>query len=243
MLVAPGLLLVVAQDLLDAGGLHLVNMGINLLDRAELLQQLGGGLLANARNLGDVVGGVASQSLVVGNQRRGEAVALLSGRHVVDLCVAEADAPRGDHVDGWLHQLQGVGVACHDQSHHSLLHRLVCQRADYVVGLEAWQPIDGDVQGVDDILDAAELGSEVVGHRRAGRFVVGEIVVAEGAAHIEGHRHILRLLLAQHLQQHRGEAEHCVHALTARGHQRGWHRVVGAIDERVSVYQHQPGHL
>ena len=48
----------------------------HLLQRAELLQQLGRGLLADPGDAGDVVGGVAAQAHQVGDQLRRHAVAL-----------------------------------------------------------------------------------------------------------------------------------------------------------------------
>ena len=75
-----GVVGVLDQVLLAFGAGDLVDAGQHLLQRAELLQQLGRGLLADPGDAGDVVGGVAAQPHQVGDQLRRHAVALHAPR-------------------------------------------------------------------------------------------------------------------------------------------------------------------
>ena len=65
-----GVVGVLDQVLLAFGAGDLLDAGQHLLQRAELLQQLGRGLLADPGDAGDVVGGVAAQAHQVGDQLR-----------------------------------------------------------------------------------------------------------------------------------------------------------------------------
>ncbi len=71
-----GVVGVLDQVLLALGAGDLIDARQHLLQRAELLQQLGRGLLADPGDAGDVVGGVAAQAHQVGDQLRRHAVAL-----------------------------------------------------------------------------------------------------------------------------------------------------------------------
>ena len=79
------------------------------------LQQLGGGLVADARDAGDVVGGVALEADQVGDPLGRHAVALDHALAVVDLGVGDA-ARGGHHPHPVLDQLVDVAVAGDD--HH-----------------------------------------------------------------------------------------------------------------------------
>ena len=83
---------VLDQVLLALGAGDLVDAGEHLLQGAELLQQLGRGLLADAGNARDVVGGVAAQPHQVGDQLRRNPVALDDGVGVVDLGLGDSRA-------------------------------------------------------------------------------------------------------------------------------------------------------
>ena len=66
-----GVVGVLGEVLLALRAGDLVDVVEHRLQRAELLQQLGGGLVADPRNAGDVVGGVALEPDQVGHQLRG----------------------------------------------------------------------------------------------------------------------------------------------------------------------------
>ena len=110
------------------------------LERAVRADQLAGGLLADARDPGDVVGGVPLEPVEVGDQLRRDAVAVDHRLAVVHLRLG--DPPRGGHhLDQPLlvDQLQGVAVAGHDHHRDGRLRAGGAgrQRGDHVVGLVA----------------------------------------------------------------------------------------------------------
>ena len=139
---------VLGQVLLAFGAGDLVDARQHLLQRAELLQQLGRGFLADPGDAGDVVGGVAAQPHQVGDQLRRHPVALLDRGAVVDLGLG--DPARGaHHPDPVADQLVGVAVAGDDHHLDPLLARLPGERGDHVVGLEAVDLDVGVAEGLD----------------------------------------------------------------------------------------------
>ena len=110
-----GVVGVLGQVLLALRSRDLVDRREHLLERAELLQQLGGGLVADPGDAGDVVGGVALEADEVGDQLRRDPVALDHPLVVVDLGVG--DPARGrHHPDPVADELVDVAVAGDD--HH-----------------------------------------------------------------------------------------------------------------------------
>ncbi len=187
-----------ALDLL--GALH------QLRERAELVDPLRGGLLADAGDAGEVVGRVAAQRREVRVLGGGQAVLL------EDLLRGEA-GQLGDALGGVEDrdvvgdQLEGVAVAGDDGDLEALRDGLLGQRGDHVVGLE---PLDGeplDVQGVEQLADQLDLALELVGRLGAVRLVVGELRRAPRLARdVEGHREMRGRLVAQGVREHRREA-------------------------------------
>ena len=111
------------QRVLDAALGQLVETFQQRLDRAEVLDQLGGRLLPHPRHSRHVVRGVAAQRLVVDELRRLEAVALAHLVRSVDEGVGDA-APRHEGVDARGDQLQAVEIAGDDRRGQVLLLRL-----------------------------------------------------------------------------------------------------------------------
>ena len=210
------------------------------LQRAVLLDQRHRGLLADPGDAGDVVGGIALQRLVIGDQRGLEPEALADLLQVVDDGVGDA-APVDEHPDMRGHQLQGVDVAGDDDDIEPRLRGLHRQRADHVVGLEAGQLDVGDAQGGDDLARPSDLGPQLGGHRRPLRLVGRHLLMAEGGPRrVEGGDGVGRLLLGEGLEQHRGEAVGGIGQLAATVAQRR-HGEEGAIDQGVAVDQQQGG--
>ena len=114
------------EVLLALGAGDVVDVGEDLLERAEALQQLGGGLVADPRDAGDVVRGVALQAVEVGDQLGGDAVAVDDRLVVVDLGVGDP-APGGHHLHARLgiDDLEGVAVAGDDHHRHAGVARAV----------------------------------------------------------------------------------------------------------------------
>ena len=81
------------------------------------------------------------------------------------------------------------------------------QRRDHVVGLEAGDLEDRDLEGLHQLARDRDLRREVLGLRVAGRLVVRVELVAEVLpARIEDHQQVVGRLLADHLAEHRHEA-------------------------------------
>ncbi len=87
-----GVIGVLGEVLLALRPGDLVDVLQHPLEGAELLQQLGGGLVADPGDAGDVVGGVALEPDQVGDQLRRHAVALDHPVAVIDLGVGDARA-------------------------------------------------------------------------------------------------------------------------------------------------------
>ena len=167
-----GVVGVLGQVLLAFGAGDLVDACQHLLQRAELLQQLGRGFLADPRDAGDVVGGVAAQAHQVGDQLRRHPVALFDRGAVVDLRLG--DPARGaHHPHPVADQLVGVAVAGDDHHLDPLLARLSRQRGDHVVGLEA---VDLDV-GVAEGLDQRHQVRPLLAQQVRARFALGLVEV------------------------------------------------------------------
>ena len=211
----------------------------NTLDRAVLLQQPGGGLLADAPHAGDVVRGVADEALVVRDLIGAQAIALVDGRLVVAGDVVGATARR-QHADRGRDQLHGVEVAGDDQGLGTGGGCLAGQRADDVVGLEALDLVDGDAEGVDHLVHALELLRQRLGHRRPVGLVGGEALVAEGGrGEVEGDGPVRGLLGLQRLEQDGGEAVDGIGELAARGGELLAQGVKGAVHDGVAVDHHE----
>ncbi len=168
----PRVLGVLAEDLLALGAGDLVDVVEHVLERPEPLEQLGRGLVADAGDPGDVVGGVALQADEVGHQLRRDAVAVDHPVAVVDPGVG--DPARGRHdPHAVVDQLVGVAVAGDDHHRHALPPRALGDRGDHVVGLVA---LDGEVavaERLDQRLEVRPLLLEQVRARGALRLVLG----------------------------------------------------------------------
>lgn len=223
-----------ALDLL--GALH------QLRERTELVDPLRGGLLADARDAGEVVGRVAAQ--------RGEVRVLGGGQAVLleDLLRGEA-GQLGDTLGGVEDrdvvgdQLEGVAVARDDRDLEALRGGLLRERGDDVVGLEALDREPLDVHRVEQLADQLDLALELVGRLGTVRLVVGELLGAPGLARdVEGHREMRGRLVAQGVREHRREAVDRIGRLSRDGreilHGQGEER---PVCHGMPVHQEQSG--
>ena len=226
------------QRLARALGCDLIQVGVDCLHAAVGLDQVGGALLAHTLDARHIVRGIAQQRLQVDELARRQAPALLHRFRRVDDGVAEL-AAAGQHADTVADHLHDVPVPGDDGGVDALGFGLASQRAQHVVGLVAIARENGDVQRLDDLLDARHLLAQLVGHALAGALVVGELLVAEGFTYVECHSDVIRLLLAQGGEQHGKKAEGRVGQLAAaRGHgsRQG---VISAESQRVAVNQEE----
>ena len=119
------------------GAGDLVDVLVDAVDRAELLQQLRRGLVADAGHALDVVAGVALQADVVGH---GAPAGCRAALPRAPACrPADRRTPRGVIIrrDVVGHQLEGVAVGGHDARRHARLVGDAREGADHVVGLPA----------------------------------------------------------------------------------------------------------
>ena len=228
------------QVLLALGAGDVVDVGEDLLERAEALQQLGGRLVADPGNAGDVVRRVALQAVEVGDQLRGDPVAVDDRLVVVDLGVGDA-APGGHdlHARLGVDDLEGVAVAGDDHDRHPGVARAIGDGGDDVVGLEA---VDRDVaiaEGVDERLEVRPLLLEQVGPRPARRLVVRRDLLAPRGARVPDDDRRLGPVLGQQLHEHRGEAEDRVGGKAGRGGDRLGQGEERAVGKRVAVDQEE----
>ena len=156
---------------------------------------------------------------------------------------SETPLPRIEHGDVVGHQLERVPVAGADQHVEAGRLGLGRERPDHVVGLEPRLLDEGDVEGVEHLLDQVELALELVRGLGAVGLVLGVDLGSERLpGHVEGHREMGRRLVAQHVDQHRGEAEDAVGVLAGLGgevlHRQREER---PVRDRVAVDQQQLG--
>ena len=208
------------------------------LDADEVLDQLGRGLVPDPGDARDVVRGVAPQGLEVDQLRRLEAVALPDLIRTVDERVGDA-ASRHQGFDRFGHELQAVEVTRHDGHGVAALFRDARQGADHVVGLEAFDAVDGYRERLEDLADHVHLRAKIIGHGPATSLVLLVFLRAKcGFAEIECGDRVLGAR-RQHDGQHRREAVDRVGDPTIRrAHWRQSKK--SSIDEAVGVDQNQP---
>jgi hypothetical protein len=132
-------------------------------------------------------------------------------------------------------ELHQVLVGAHDDGIEPLGLRAARERPDHVVGLDSgdlehWYP-----QRLDQAPDVRLLRPKVVGQRGAMLLVALVERAPEGLPRrVEHADHPGRILVAQQLRQHSGEAEHGVRGKPAVGRQ-GRQRVKGTMHVGASV--------
>ena len=103
------------QEVLDLGWRDPVSLLDQVLNRAELLDQLDGGLLADAANPRDVVRDVADQALEIDGLDRLQAIALANALRGVQNRLRHPPLA-GQHEDIVIHELQRIQVAGDDRA-------------------------------------------------------------------------------------------------------------------------------
>jgi hypothetical protein len=158
--------------------LHLVHPVRQRLQRAELAHPLGCRLLADARDVRQVVAGIPAQRGEVRVLRRRQPVA---GHHRVRVDPAELgdSACRVEHRDVVADQLERVAVTRGHEHPVALRLGLRGERGDDVVGLEVVDREERDRQRREDVLDEVDLPAEVVRRRTPVGLVLREPLGAE----------------------------------------------------------------
>ena len=202
----------------------LVDVRVEFVQRAVLLEKLDRRLLADARHAGDVVRAVAGERLEVDELLRRQAVALLDLLQPVSRRHRIGPARRVENLHLLVDQLEHIAVAGHDEHVVPFAAGLVGQRAEDIVGLVVSVGENRDVERAQHGFDARHLRAHVVGHGVARRLVFGEFGVAPGVPGVKGHGHVIGLDLAQRGEQFARKAvdgrgwlalarrERCLHA-------------------------------
>ena len=217
----------------------------HLLERAEPLQQVGGGLVADPRDAGDVVAGVALQPDEVRDELRRDPVAVDHAVAVVHLGVG--DPARGGHDPHPVaDQLVGVAVSGHDHHRDRRFRaaRAGDDRRDHVVGLVALDRKVLIAERGHQRLERRPLLLEQVGAGAALGLVLGIDLLAPGIALVPHHHGRLGAVVGEDLDQHRGEPEDRIGRHPGGGRDRLGQREERAVGEAVAVDQEElVGHL
>ncbi len=228
---------VVDQVLLALGAADLVDMLEHAFQRAEPLQQLRRGLVADSRHARDVVAGVALEPDEVRNQLGRHAVAIDHAGAVVHAGVGDPTA-RGHDLGPVSDELVGVPIAGH---HHHLDRRLALRglddRGDHIVGLVSVHPEIAIAERLDQRREVGPLLLEQVGARAPLRLVVGIDLLAARVPRVPDHDGRLRSVVGEDLHEHRREPEDRVRRLSGRGRDRFREREERSVREAVAVDQ------
>ena len=238
-----GVVAVVEQLLLGAGGLDLVDVLVDLLDRAVLIEQLDGADLTHALDAGNVVRLVADQRLEVDDL---DGLNLVAGAHsrraVVGGVLALVRVVEVDR-DVVGDELKDVAVQRADPGVETVGNGLIGERTEYVVGLETGFLVDRHRERLGDLAATFDLGGQILRHRFAVGLVVRVDVAAEhgGIVDVEGEGRVRRLERAEDVQERRGEAPDSAGRFAGGGAQiRTLHGEICAEDQSVGVENDDP---
>ncbi len=240
--------LAVAEDVAEVVAERVAGLALDLVDpvdqvleRAELHDPLGRGLLADAGDGGQVVARVAAQGGEVRVLGRGQPVLLDQGGGVVALHVGHAAAVV-EHGHVVVDELEGVAVAGDDEDVVARRAGLRGEGGDDVVGLVAGGGQVADAERVQHLEDEADLAAELIRGLRPAGLVLDVLLVPEGRlGPVEGHRDPGRLLVPQDVDEHRGEAVDGVGGLARRGREvLHREREERPVRQRVPVEQQEP---
>ena len=196
---------------------YLVGPGDHIVEAVVLLDPLGCRLGTDAGHAGEVVGvlphergqlGVAAgRQAVLGLDRgRRHPGQFRHSPHGIEHCRAVGD------------QLERVAVSGEDQHLQPVIERPVGPGGDDVVGLVALLRHERDPQRAQDLLDQRQLTLELLRGLVALGLVFGVLRQPEGLpGQVEGHPDVSRLLVAEHVDEHGGEAVDSVRRLPGGG--------------------------
>ncbi len=208
------------------------------------LQPLRGGLRTYTGHSRQVVARLSHERGELRVAVGGDEVLVLDGRRGHPREVGHPLA-RVEHRDVVVDELEGVAVAGDDQHVQAVLDGLRGQRRDDVVSLVAVQLEVDHVQGVENFLDERHLPRELGRRGGAIALVLRVQLHAERlAGHVERHGEVGRRLVAEQVDEHRGEPVHPVRVLTGRRrevlHRQGEER---PVRDRMAVDEQKPGPL
>ena len=238
----------VAQHAVEVLAEGVADLAADLVDVGDDPRQVAVGgdplrrrLGADAGDPGEVVGRLAHQRREVAVALRRHEVALLDGGGVHPPHVG--DAPHGvDHRHVVGDELEHVAVARDDDDLHALRGRLGREGRDDVVRLVAGGLDVADLQRVEHLVDQRDLAGELGRRGAAPGLVLRILLEPEGLpGQVEGHPDVGRLLVAEHVDEHRREAVDGVGVLARLGREvLGRQGVERAVCQRVAVEEQEP---
>ena len=216
-----------------------IDVRVHALERAEVVQELHGGLFTDAGHARNIVRRIAHERLEVNQANRVEAVFLAEGSGVVGL-VGGLSHAGGDQHNGRAaaDQLQAVAVTGYDHAGVAVLVRAAADGAEQVIRLVARLFAPDDAQRIEHLLCQRQLCGQLVRHPLAGGLVGVEFEVAEGfLLYVKADDGAVRLLLVLQFEQRSQKAVYGVG---------GQSLVVGqlpdaverAVEYAVAVYHH-----
>ena len=225
-----------ARTLFDA---LVVDVRVHALERAEIVQQLHGGLFTDTGHAGNVVRRIAHERLEINQANRVEAVFLAENGGVIGL-VGGLSHAGGDQHDGRAaaDKLQAVAVTGYDYAGVTMLVRAAADRAEQVVRLVARQLAARYAQRIEHLLCNRQLRRQLVRHPLAGGLVGVEFEVAEGLfLHVKADDGAVGLLLVLQFEQRSQKAVYGVGGQSLVVGQLPY-AVERAVQYAVAVYHH-----
>ena len=212
----------------------------SLEDVLEHVDELTGGLVADAGDARDVVARISLEPDEVRDLLRADPVARLDALRRVHLDVG--DAARGHHqADVLRDELERVAVGRDDARLHACLVSLRRERRDHVVRLP---PLELEVlvpERLDDRSKVRELLAQEVRHGPPLGLVLRVDLLAVHRSRVPRDGDAARLVVGQELEEHVGEAEERVRRLTVGGLQLLREREERAVREVVPVDEEELG--
>ena len=210
--------------------------------------ELGGRLLADARNAGEVVARVAAQRRVLRIlRRRYSPTPLRDAGFVVERVIGDT-ALVVEHLDVRVgDQLERVSIAGHNDHIDAVGGGFGREGRDHVVGLDSRDLQLPDLQRFEHFMDEWQLRGEQIGRLFAPCLVVGIQLVAVGApaGRVERDGNVIGDFVGDDLGQHRREAVDRVRDRARLRGQVGRESEERPVGERMAVeqqqFRHRPG--
>jgi hypothetical protein len=235
-------LLAVGFQLCPDSRTDIIEMRIDAVERLVILQQFCSGDGTDAVYAGKVVGRVARKSFVVDDLIGSHPILRLDFRwpQILGFQIAAM----GDGDAGLIRrQLKRIAVTGDDGHPHILPLPFFAVGAEKIIRLIIGVRYLPEPERLGQLQNTGDLYVEVI--RRLGTtvFVGLVLLMAECLiADIETDNEMIRLLDAQDVQQHRGDAEHRIHLLSGRRFQAPRNGPVGAIHQVMAIDENEVFH-
>jgi hypothetical protein len=212
---------------------------VHRFHRPIFLNELDGGLLAHARNTGDVVHSISPHAEHInelGRVFQAIFLANLSRAHYLHTIAAARGLVHEYLVR---YELAVVLVGRHHVGGVAVRFGPFGEGANHIIRLKTFQTYHRNAEALDEPFDVRDAGTEVIGHGLAVGLVGREFLLAQGGTgHVERHSDVGWFLLLEQVEQGDGEAK------DSRGvqpfgidHRLGTKGKEGTVDERKGIEQ------